>query len=454
MACSRRSTVDAHPSSEISGHIRGFYNIGGNIEIPDQHKLEYRMNQEITAPRRQKLAELLEDGDNVILFAKPQPHLEKFSQDSNFLYFTGLNHPELIYIAGKSAGRFNDMLLIERSNPEREVWEGKKLTAEEAREQSGIQRIHYVDEFLSVVGGICQLAKRIYANYGNVALNRPVSYPMFMLEPIRQRFPQIIIEQINTLIHGLRAIKSDWEVMQLQKAIDITGKGIMDILENARAGMMEYELEAMLFYRMQRAGVQRWGFDPIIASGINAATLHYEKNDCMISSGDLVLLDVGASYNNYSADISRTFPINGTFTERQKELYSLVLEVQKTVISMIKPGITIAELHKTSRDLLAEGLVRIGLIETEAEITKYYMHGIGHFLGMDTHDVNPQGHSVVLEQGHVLTVEPGIYIPEEKLGIRIEDDVLVTAEGHCVLSQNIPKEISELEEICQEAQKQ
>ncbi|HNQ43364.1 MAG TPA: aminopeptidase P N-terminal domain-containing protein, partial [Candidatus Cloacimonadota bacterium] len=200
------------------------------------------MNQEITAPRRQKLAELLGDGDNVILFAKPQPHLEKFSQDSNFLYFTGLKHPELIYIAGKFAGKFNDMLLIERSNPEREVWEGKKLTAEEARDQSGIQRIHYVDEYLSIVGGICQLARRIFVNFEHVAMNKPVSYPMFMLEPVRQRFPQIEIAQINTLIHNMRAIKSDWEVMQLQKAIDITGKGILDILENARAGMMEYEL--------------------------------------------------------------------------------------------------------------------------------------------------------------------------------------------------------------------
>jgi Xaa-Pro aminopeptidase len=249
----------------------------------------------------------------------------------------------------------------------------------------------------------------------------------------------------------MRAIKSDWEVMQLQKAIDITGKGILDILENARSGMMEYELEAMLFYRMQRSGVQRWGFDPIIAAGINAATLHYEKNECQISSGDLVLLDVGASYNNYSADISRTFPISGTFTERQRELYSLVLEVQKEIIAMIKPGIQIATLHKASRELLAEGLIKIGLIQTPDEVSKYYMHGIGHFLGMDTHDINPLGHSVVLEPGHILTVEPGIYIPEEKLGIRIEDDVLVTAEGHCVLSQNIPKEIAELEEIRREA---
>ncbi len=407
------------------------------------------MSSEITGIRREKLANLLADGENVIVFANSQDKLSKFTQDNNFLYLTGLNYPELIYVAGKFAGRFNDMLFIERSDPERIVWEGKKLTAEEAIESSGIKRVKYLDEFYNVLSGMSPMIKSIYANLGFASLTKPMTYPMFMLEPLRSRHPQIQIKQLNDLIAPLRKIKDSWEIQQLQKAIDITGKGIMDVMESATSSMMEYELEAMLYYRMQRSGVKNWGFAPIIAAGINAATLHYEKNECRIEAGELVLMDVGASYNNYSADITRCFPIGTSFSERQKQIYSLVLDTQKQVIEMIKPGVTMADLNQATTTFLAEGMLAIGLIDNTEDVTKYYMHSVSHFLGMDTHDLG--GRNATLEPGNVITVEPGIYIPEEKLGIRIEDDVLVTETGYCVLSQNIPKEISEIEEIRQNA---
>jgi len=403
------------------------------------------MNAVITGARREKLASLLNDGENVIVFANSQANLSKFTQDNNFLYLTGLNHPELIYVAGKFGGRFNDMLFIERTDPERIVWEGEKLSAKEATEISGIQRVRYLDEFYSVLSGMCPMMKVIYSNLGFAPLDKPMTYPMFMLEPIRTRHPQIEIKQLNDLIAPLRKIKDSWEQQQLQKAIDITGKGIMDVMESATASMMEYELEAMLFYRMQRSGVKNWGFAPIIASGINAATLHYEKNDCRVESNSLILMDVGAAYNNYSADITRCFPAGASFSERQKQVYSLVLDTQKQIIEMIKPGVTMAELNRATTESLAKGMIEIGLIEHEEEATRYYMHSVSHFLGMDTHDLG--GRNAVLEPGNVITVEPGIYIPEEHLGVRIEDDVLVTETGYCVLSQNIPKEINELEEI-------
>lgn len=209
--------------------------------------------------------------------------------------------------------------------------------------------------------------------------------------------------------------------------------------------MYEYELESILFYRLQRSGVRNWGFAPIIAGGINAATLHYEKNECQIESGQLVLMDVGASYNNYSADITRCFPIGEKFTERQKQIYQIVLDVQKEIIAMIKPGVKLSELNIRTRELLTESALAIGLITDPDDILKYYMHSVSHFLGMDTHDLG--GREAVLEVGNVITVEPGLYLAEEKLGVRIEDDVLVTESGHCVLSQNIPKEIDEIEEI-------
>ncbi len=410
------------------------------------------MNQDITKPRRDKLAELLADGENVIIFANQSRNLEKFTQDNNFLYFTGLNHPELIYVAGKFAGKFNDMLFIERSDPERVVWEGAKLNAEEAAQISGIQRVKYLDEFYGTLSAMAPMMKTVYANLGFAPLDKPMTYPMFRLEPLRNRHPQIAVKQLNDLVAPLRKVKDEWEVQQLQKAIDITGKGLMDVMETAQSSMMEFELEAILFYRMQRSGVKNWGFAPIVAAGVNAATLHYKKNECRVGAGDLVLMDVGAAYNNYSADVTRCFPAGATFSERQKQIYSIVLDVQKRVIEMIKPGVRMSELNQSARDGLAAGMVEIGLIGDPSQVGKYYMHSVSHFLGMDTHDLG--GREAELIPGNVITVEPGIYIPEEKLGVRIEDDVLVTESGYCVLSQNIPKEISEIEEIRKAAQQQ
>ncbi|MDY0151946.1 MAG: Xaa-Pro aminopeptidase [Candidatus Cloacimonas sp.] len=403
------------------------------------------MNAEITIPRREKLGASLAEKEAIILFAAAEANLEKFKQDNNFLYVTGLMIPEAIYFVYKGTPVPTEHLFIARNDPAKEVWDGRKMSAEEAKELSGIDNISYLDEFTAFISMYCPAISKIWANIGAQNYNKPLTPQLFSLSPIRERFPNIMIESITSLITPLRKIKSTWEQMQLQRAIDITGKGIMDVLENAETSMMEYELEAMMFYRMQRMGVKHWGFSPIVGSGLNAATLHYKSNECRIENGEIVLMDVGASYMNYSADITRCFPVSGSFSERQKQIYSIVLDVQKQVIEMIKPGIELSELNRSARDLLAKNMVEIGLIDDIEEVSKYYMHGVSHFLGMDTHDVG--GRNAILEIGHVITVEPGIYIPEEKLGIRIEDDVLVTETGYCVLSQNIPKEISELEEI-------
>jgi len=403
------------------------------------------MTAEITAPRRERLAALLSDGEYVIVFANAQCKLQKFRQDKNFLYLTGLNHPELIYVAGKYGSRFNDMLFIERSDPERIVWEGEKLDAKEATRISGIKQVRYLDEFYPTLSGMCPLMQVIHANLGFAGLNQPPTLAMHMLQPIRDRQPQIQIKQLNDLITPLRKIKDNWEVKQLQKAIDITGQGIEDIVSSAAAGMMEYELEATLFYRMQVNGLQAWGFAPIIAAGINAATLHYEKNNCRIGDNELVLMDVGADCNGYSADVTRCFPIGKKFTARQKQIYSLVLDVQKKVIAAVKPGVKLSELNDITKKGLAQGLIALNLIDSEDQVGRYYMHSVSHFLGLDTHDLG--GREAVLEEGNVITVEPGLYLPEENLGVRIEDDVLVTKTGHKVLSAKIPKEIKDIEKL-------
>jgi len=406
---------------------------------------EYKMNSEITMPRRGKLLDSLGENEAIVLFGASVGKLEKFKQENNFLYLTGLNIPDAIYFGFKSSKGNVEQLFIQRGIPEREVWEGKKMDVAAAAEISGIKAVKYLDEFEGILGSLCPMIQRIYANIGNMEFSRPLSYAMFRLMPVRERFPQIRIQEVSEIITPLRKVKSDWEIQQLQKAIDVTGKGIMDIWETARVGMYEYELEAMLFYRIQSSGLKHWGFTPIIAAGVNAATLHYDKNECQIEAGQLVLMDVGADNMNYSADITRCFPISGSFNERQKQVYSAVLKTNKEIISMIAPGVKLLDLHQRSREIIGEELVALGLLEDAADVGKYYMHGLGHFLGMDTHDLG--GRDAVLEPGNVITVEPGIYIPEEKLGVRIEDDVLVTEEGYCVLSQNIPKEISEIEEI-------
>lgn len=389
------------------------------------------------------------NGEACIIFANQAENLRKFSQDNNFLYFTGLNIPNAILVLIKSADAVQEMLFIERGIPEREVWDGKKMTKDEAQEFSEIRRVLYLDEYDATMSMWCPMLNKIHANIGFVALDQPLNYALYRLEPLRIRFPQIQIADITPLITPLRKIKDAWEIEQMQKAIDITGEGILDIIRQARASMYEYELEAMLFYRMQRSGAHHWGFAPIIASGINAATLHYGQNNCRIEEGQLVLMDVGAAYNNYSADITRCFPVSESFSDRQRQIYQLVLDVQKEIIEMIKPGVSLMDLQVRTRELLAESALAIGLIKDLDEITRYYMHGVSHFLGLDTHDLG--GRNAILEVGNVITVEPGIYIPEENLGVRIEDDVLVTESGNRVLSRNIPKEVSEIEETRRKA---
>jgi Xaa-Pro aminopeptidase len=199
---------------------------------------------------------------------------------------------------------------------------------------------------------------------------------------------------------------------------------------------------------MQKNGVQRWGFAPIIAAGINAATLHYKQNNCLIAQNDMILMDVGASYQNYSADITRCFPISGKFSPRQREVYLEVLAVQKEIIAMIKPGISMVQLNEKTNELIQQALIRLGLINEPKDFRRYYMHSIGHHLGMDTHDLGAR--DSVLEAGNVITIEPGIYIQEENLGIRIEDDIMVTESGFINLSQAIPKEIDDIERIRQD----
>ncbi len=394
--------------------------------------------------RREKLAKQLKGKEIAIVFAASEPaYPNYFLQNNNFLYLAGLEIPNAVLILSKEKEKHICMLFIERGIPEQEVWEGKKLTVKDAKQISGIEKILYLDEFDRIISLALLNKTKCFVNDILTSLNTNLNKQQNFIKQVRDRFPKLQFDDISEIILPLRTIKDKWEIKQLQKAIDITGDGIKCIIEKAKPGMMEYELEALLLYKARKNGIKHMAFKPIIASGINAATLHYEKNNSKIRKNDLVLLDVGISHNNYSADISRTFPVSGKFSQRQKAIYKEVLDINKSIIKMIKPGVGLLDLNKKTVELITDSLLRLKLIKNKEDYKKYYMHNVSHHLGMDTHDIGAR--DSVLKEGNVITVEPGIYISEEKIGVRIEDDILVTKNSYKNLSQKIPKEIEELE---------
>ncbi len=397
--------------------------------------------------RRKKIFKQLKEKEAVVIFANAKPNYPRnFLQDKNFVYLTGLNLPNAIYFFGKQNDKQIEMLFIERNIPEMVVWEGAKMDKEEVTKISGIEQISYLDEFEQKIGFNIASLFKIFVNIGFNNLDKPQTKPQIFVNKAKEHFPHLAAMDLTKLMIPLRSIKSKWEIAQLQTAIDVTGDSISEIYQTAKAGMMEYELEAILRFHTTKNGLHHLGFSPIIASGKNAATLHYEENNAKIGKNDLVLLDVGVACNNYSADISRTFPISGKFTKRQKEVYSEVLNINKKIIKMVKPGIGMKELNEKTVELIQKSLIKLKLIKDKKDYQKYYMHSVGHHLGLDTHDVGAR--DSVLEVGSVITIEPGIYIAEEDIGVRIEDDILVTKNGHKNLSENIPKEIEELEKLC------
>jgi Xaa-Pro aminopeptidase len=271
------------------------------------------------------------------------------------------------------------------------------------------------------------------------------SIPQLFAKSIVEKYPSFRVKNIYNAIRDMRMIKSGGELDCMKKAIDITYEGIKAIMSNAKPGMAEYELEAYFDFELKRRGVRHHAFDTIAASGANGTVLHYVDNNSKIGNSDLILFDLGAQYNYYCGDISRTFPVTGEFTERQREVYNVVLKALNETTKAIKPGVPFSKLNEVCKNVLIEGCRLLGIIKEDSEISKYYYHGVSHFLGLDTHDVGER--NVDLKPGMVLTVEPGLYIEEEKIGIRIEDNVVVTETGHEVLSKDIIRTAEEIEEF-------
>lgn len=412
------------------------------------------MNKQFYKVNREKVLKEIKDNSLVILFAGNAPKKtadEKypFTPNRNFYYLTGIDEEEHILLMSKINGNIKSTLFIKEIDPILEKWQGKSVRKDEAFEISDVDEVEYLGSFKNVLHKIITSGEdfNVYLDLEKDSYNSPETLAENISWEILKKYPQVNIKNIYRIISKFRLVKSKEEIERIQKAIDITIEGVKNLMKICTPGMKEYELEAYFDLTCKTRGVRDFAFKTIAASGKNAAVLHYVDNNSEIKDGELILFDLGAQYNYYNGDISRTFPVNGKFTDRQKEVYNSVLRVNEKVIKSMKPGGSFIELNKQARKWIAEECIKLGLIEKEEEVSKYYYHSIGHSLGMDTHDIELPNRDVIFETGMVYTVEPGIYIEDESIGIRIEDDVLITEDACEVLTKGMIKTVEDIEEF-------
>lgn len=392
----------------------------------------------------------IEDNSLLVLFSGTAPHKSAdaeydFIVNKNFFYMVGTEREKFVLLIERRNNKLKETLFIDKVTPLEEKWTGFRMTEEEAKSISGIENIKPVNGFTDYLNSLLfnDDFSRVYLDLERRGWDSDETKALTLAKDIREKYPHISIKNAYNIIANSRMIKTEAEIDMIKKAIEITNHGIQRMMKNSKPGMMEYQLEAYFDFELKTLGAKRHSFNTIAASGKNAIVLHYGENSCEMKDGDLILFDLGAEYNNYCADISRTFPVNGKFTERQKEIYDIVLKSQLETIKAVKPGIPFKELNNVTKKVLIEECKRIGLIKEDDEISKYYYHGVSHYLGLDTHDVGDR--EADLAPGMVLTIEPGLYIEEEGIGIRIEDNVVVTEQGCENLSKDIIKTVEEIE---------
>lgn len=408
------------------------------------------MNKIFFVTNRQKLGDVLSQNSIAIFFAGQAPYKSAdetypFTPNRNFYYLTGIDEEKVIMVMININGKVSEMLFIQENDPVMAKWVGETISEDRAKEVSGIEDIKFLKDFESTIASYFDRFSidNVYLDLERQEFNIPQTSSQNFAVDIMNRYPYVRVKNIYHDIALLRTIKREEEIELIKKAIDITYEGIKEIWSNAKPGMKEYEIEAYFNYILKKNGVKDFAFPTIAATGKNATILHYVDNNTKTEDGELMLLDLGAQYKYYNGDISRTFPINGKFSERQKEIYNIVLEANETVMKSVKPGVTTGELQDITKRVLAQGCKRIGLIKEDSELNKYYYHGVAHPLGLDTHDVGPR--NIELKPGMIITDEPGLYIEEEGIGVRIEDDILVTEDGYVNLSAHIIKSIEDIE---------
>jgi Xaa-Pro aminopeptidase len=377
--------------------------------------------------------------------------------NTDLFYLTGVEQEQsiLVLYPGADDEKHRELLFLRETNEELAIWEGHKLTKDEARKLAGIEHIHWLQDFPRLFHRLMCECEHVYLNtneHKRAVVEVETREARFVADTLR-RYPLHDYQRLARLMHQLRVQKSDVEVELIRKAAQITKKGFERVLKKVKPGISETQLEADFAYEFIRHG-GHFAYNPIIASGKNSNVLHYITNDQVCRNGDVLLLDVGASYANYNADMTRTIPVNGKFTRRQKQVYNAVLRVLRASSDGLRPGKRWKEWQKEAEQLVERECVDLGLLTTrdikkqdpdKPAVKKYFMHGVGHPLGLDVHDLGLV--TEPMQEGWVMTVEPAIYIPEEGFAIRLENDILIRASGNLDLMSDIPIEADEIEEL-------
>ena len=389
-----------------------------------------------------------------------------FRQNSDLLYLTAFNEPESIALFDTDNKKFH--LFCRDKDPLREQWDGKRLGYRDAK-SIGADEGHDIKEFGSKFLELIKNKERIYLQKDNIQLSVKIDS---LVDKARKEFGRTNYSfpeeffSISPILHEMRLFKDDDEILTMKKACSISAQAHIRAMQSVKPGMFEYELEAEYMHEFMRNGARECAYTPIVGSGNNSCILHYNQNDRQMENGDLVLVDAGCEYQGYASDITRTYPVNGKFSPEQRLIYEIVLEAHKNCIEMLQPGVSWMDVHRQSIETITSGLIEINLLTGSLEenlekenYSKFYMHRVGHWLGLDVHDVGgygSEGDWRSMESGMVTTIEPGIYIkdklegvPEEfyKIGVRIEDDVLITDDAHEVLSSEVPVDISSIENL-------
>lgn len=381
-----------------------------------------------------------------------------FNQNNDLFWLCGVDQEEsvLVIFPNHSDNNMREILFLKETNKEIAIWEGAKLNKEEAYNTSGIQTVFWLSELESKLAELIEKAEGIYLNknmHSRSASEVQTRDDRFRIM-IKEKFSGKNIKEAAPIMHELRYIKSKIEIALMQTACNITEQGVRRILPFIKAGVMEYEIEAELMHEFLINRSAGFAYQPIIASGIDSCVLHYINNNKPCKNGDILLMDFGAEYANYASDLTRTIPVNGRFSERQKAVYNSVLHVMKEATKMLFPGTNFKDYNKEVGRIMEEELIKLGLLDKHDVrkqdpknplFRKYYMHGTSHSIGLDVHDVG--SFETPMKEGMVFTCEPGIYILEEALGIRLENDILITADGPNDLMKNIPIEVDEIEDL-------
>ena len=382
-----------------------------------------------------------------------------FRQNSDFLYINGLNEPNLISLVFKEKNKVCSVLFRNNTSEHEKIWEGDRLDNDEVKKKYDFSKIHSMSDYEDLISGYINNKEIIYIEQG---LNCKLDNVILKKSSKIEKTSQIEIIPLSSITHKLRLIKSNYEIKMIRDAAKVSIEAHKNAMKKSKPGIYEYELDAEIKYIFNKNNMH-FAYMSIVGGGNNGCTLHYVKNNCLLKDKDLVLIDAAAENNGYASDITRTFPVNGKFTKEQSQIYDVVLEAQEQTIKFIKPGVTWDQVHQVTVDEISKGLIKLNLLKDSYEdviknelYKDFFMHRTGHWLGLDVHDVG-EYENILFEPGMVITVEPGIYINaldskvEKKwrgIGIRIEDDVLITKNGNEVITIDLPKKRNEIEALC------